>query len=337
MNVTYSYAIVVTAAKSVQETAEWAGVQSINKLVFSNKWVKKFLKRGGVSRRKITSDDKDVPAAEEINRILKIGQDMYINKGHEPNTSYNFDETAFTYSIGPSHVFCPGDQQRATNIGISNTKLRITAVIAVNAIGIFVPLMLIIKHSVSSEARPDQTGIKVIPELFKREGFTSNDGWEKLIWEKQLTIKSVTAMQKCTYLKHTITGHIITSQVKAWNGTTRMVMWFELVMKPIRDMLGELLIWCDNCGSHKTNSVKDIIEETDIDVAFLPPNMTAELQVLDLVVNGPIKAHVKNRRARRLYDSFQEYKFERLADMNLPRNQRKNPDFSHLDLQCLKE
>ena len=106
-----------------------------------------------------------------------------------------------------------------------------------------------------------------------------------------------------------------------------MVMWFELVMKPIRDRLGKLLIRCDNCGSHKTNSVKDIIEETDIDVAFLPPNMTAELQVLDLVVNGPIKAHVKNKRARRLYDSFQEYKIKRLADMNLPRNQRKNPDF----------
>lgn len=98
MNVTYSHAIVVTAAKSVQETAKWAGEQSINKLVFSNKRVKKFLKRGGVSRRKITSDDKDVPAVEEISRILKIGQDMYINKGHEPNTCYNFDETAFTYS-----------------------------------------------------------------------------------------------------------------------------------------------------------------------------------------------------------------------------------------------
>ena len=55
--------------------------------------------------------------------------------------------------------------------------------------------------------------------------------------------------------------------------------------------------------------------------------MTAELQVLDLVVNGPIKAHVKSKRARRLYDSFQEYKIERLADLNLPRNQRKYPDF----------
>ena len=124
------------------------------------------------------------------------------------------------------------------------------------------------------------------------------------------------------------TGHIVTSQVKAWNDTTRMAMWFELIMQPIKEKLGKLMIWCDNCGSQKTNSVNEVVIETGIDVAFLPPNMTAELQVLDLVVNGPMKAHIKNTRARRLYDCFQEYKVERLADMTLPRNQGKNPDLS---------
>ena len=39
--------------------------------------------------------------------------------------------------------------------------------------------------------------------------------------------------------------------------------------------------------------------------------MTAALQVLDLVVNGPIKAHIKNKRAMRLYDSFQTFKMEK--------------------------
>ena len=106
---------------------------------------------------------------------------MYLRNDHNPLTCYNFDETAFTYSIGPSHIFCPRDQQRATNIGNSNTKLRITAVIAVNAVGGFAPLMLIIKHSVSSEKRPDQTGMRVIPELFTKNGFKADDGWEKLV------------------------------------------------------------------------------------------------------------------------------------------------------------
>ena len=56
--------------------------------------------------------------------------------------------------------------------------------------------------------------------------------------------------------------------------------------------------------------------------------MTAELQVLDLVVNGPIKAHIKNKRAMRLYESFQEFKGERLAEMRLPLDQQKLKDFS---------
>lgn len=157
MNVTYSYAIVVTAAKSVQETEQWNEEEKIRNLVFSNKWVKNFLSRGGVSWRKIISDDKVVPTDEEIRRVLKIGQAMYIAGGHEPHTCFNFDETGLTYAEGPSHIWCPADQRRATNIGISNTKLRITAVIAVNGLGQLAPLMLIIKHSQSSEAKLDQT------------------------------------------------------------------------------------------------------------------------------------------------------------------------------------
>ena len=39
--------------------------------------------------------------------------------------------------------------------------------------------------------------------------------------------------------------------------------------------------------------------------------MTGELQVLDLVVNGPLKAHIRTIRANRLYESFQEYKMNR--------------------------
>ena len=39
--------------------------------------------------------------------------------------------------------------------------------------------------------------------------------------------------------------------------------------------------------------------------------MTGELQVLDLVVNGPLKAHIRTIRANRLYKSFQEYKINR--------------------------
>ena len=113
------------------------------------------------------------------------------------------------------------------------------------------------------------------------------------------------------YIVHVETGHVITSQVMAWNDTVRMVLWFKVIIKTLKEKLGKILIWCDNCGSHKTSSVSDVINEIGADVCFLPKNMTGELQVLDLVVNGPLKAHIRTIRANRLYGSFQEYKMNR--------------------------
>ena len=81
-------------------------------------------------RRKITTDDKNVPSDEEVRRIMNIGQKMYKDFGHNRDTTINMDETAFTYAIGPEYMYCTRDQQRAQNIGIPNTFLRITAVVA---------------------------------------------------------------------------------------------------------------------------------------------------------------------------------------------------------------
>ena len=69
------------------------------------------------------------------------------------------------------------------------------------------------------------------------------------------------------------------------------------------------------------------IDEIGLDIAFLPKNMTGELQVLDLVVNGPLKANIRKNRACVLYNSFQDYKVDRAEDSMLPLEQRKNLDF----------
>ena len=61
VNVTYSYAIIKAAAISMQEKDEWSDSKTISKLLFTNRWIKSFLTRGGLSRRKITREDKDVP------------------------------------------------------------------------------------------------------------------------------------------------------------------------------------------------------------------------------------------------------------------------------------
>ena len=79
-------------------------------------------------------------------------------------------------------------------------------------------------------------------------------------------------------------------------------MWLETVVKPLKEKLGKLMIWFDNCGRHKTTMVDDVIRELGVQIACLSPNMTGVLQVLDLIVNGPLKAHTKNLRGARIVD-----------------------------------
>ena len=222
------------------------------------------------------------------------------------------DETGVTWAIGPTHMFVPESQARAT--GSPHAKVRITAIVAVNGLGRFAPLMIILKHSISSLARPDQTGMKICSKLNKTPGFKPSDGWVLGTWERDLMLPAkkkgefYTATHKCLFLRHEGTNHIITSQFKAWNDTVRMAMWVDLVMKPIRERDGRMLIWADNCGPHKTKPIEELFQILGIHTAFLPPNMTGLLQVLDLVVNGPIKAHIRRIRALRIVQAFHMFK-----------------------------
>ena len=141
--------------------------------------------------------------------------------------------------------------------------------------------------------------MKVVTSLYKNsEGFGPNQGWEKKVWTRALTIDGVTSEHKCNYIIHLANGHIITSQHKAWNDSVRMAMYVDLVLKPIHDKNGgKSFVWADNCGCHKTPCVKGLLDLHGIPIALLPPNMTDVLQVIDLVINGPIKQHMRSVRA----------------------------------------
>lgn len=310
VSVVYSYAIIIEAARAVQSQSNWSDFERVQQLKFSSTWVKSVLTRANLRRRKITTEDKCIPTEEEILRIMNIGHEMYRNFGHTPETVINMDETAFSYAIGPEYMYCPPDQNRAQHLGIPNTKLRITAVVAVTGKGEFVPLMIIIKHSVSSAERPDQSGMTVITSLHKKnDGFGTSNGWDLVLWSKELCINNVTDTHKCYYIINKHTGAVITSQYKAWNDTVRMIMWIETIVVPLQNRLHKkLMIWFDNCGCHKTSIVDVVIAELGIQVACLPPNMTGILQVLDLVVNGPLKAHTRTLRGARIVECFQKFK-----------------------------
>jgi len=117
-----------------------------------------------------------------------------------------------------------------------------------------------------------------------------------------------TAEHKCWYIIQDGTGHVITSQCKAWMDTVRMAMMIDLIWKPINDTDRGMLVWMDNCGSHKTAAIEALLGLLKIYVALFPKNMTAILQMLDLIVNGPIKQNIRTKRAKTIYNAFREFK-----------------------------
>ena len=60
-------------------------------------------------------------------------------------------------------------------------------------------------------------------------------------------------------------------------------------------------------------------------MALLPPNMTDVLQVIDLVLNGPIKQHIRTIRAERIVAYFRELKAKLQADPRNPGLQKFDP------------
>ena len=156
----------------------------------------------------------------------------------------------------------------------------------------------------------DETHMRVIKSLHKQVGFRAEDGWELKTWTKWIPIgkhRQEIAEHKCLYLYHQQRKHVITSQHKAWMDEVKMSMFVDLILEPERQLQGKLLVWMDNCTSHVTEFLGTEFNQKNIFAALFPPNMTPYLQVLDLVVNGPVKAHTREARAVSAYNEFQQY------------------------------
>jgi len=121
----------------------------------------------------------------------------------------------------------------------------------------------------------------------------------------------------------------ITSQYKAWNDTIRMAMYIDLILKPLAASRGgKFFLWMDNVSSHKTDILDAIFKEANIEVGFFPPNMTQFLQILDLIVNGALKAHIRRTRGESILHYFRHYRDLYNAELEKPADARIMPQWS---------
>jgi hypothetical protein len=317
-NVTYSYDIIRNQAIRVQKESKYLGDIGVQRLKFSNKWIWSFLNRRNFSRRRVTRDAKNLPSEDEVNRVMKICQKILVDGKYSLAQIINVDETAINWAIQPQYIYTAKNSDRGVAEHGTDLKARFTGVLGVAANGDFLPPFLIIKHSKSSSESPDQTSMKVISQLHNKQGFTDQDGWRFETF--QITLQAddgKNVVHKINYLIHT-SGAVITSKYKAYNDSIRMAMFIKLILGPYAAKVAptenptdsKLYLWQDNCSLHKVEWLDNIYTEQGVTVGYLPANMTWRQQVLDLVVNVPLKAEIRNKRAAQLVDYMQEFRKE---------------------------
>ena len=127
--------------------------------------------------------------------------------------------------------------------------------------------------------------------------------------------KEVTATYRRPYLI-TPSLTVITVQRKAWMDTVGIAMWLDVQLGPYfaKKRKKCFLVW-DNCGPHKVPALVDLLASWAVTAEALPPKMTDILQVMDLIVNGPVKAGIRQARVTAIFNFFQSWKIARLQHM----------------------
>ncbi len=290
-------------------------------------------------RRRSTSSDKGLPPVSAVAARMKEIQDVILAgpfggqpvgqpQGYELDDRVNADETASRYAATPLNQYVPDGVKRGAVPEYSESA-RFTSMLGGTAAGNMLPTFNIIKCTVD---RADLRATTVIQAFHKQAGYTAADGWTLNMWERELArkIKGVetTVRYFRPYLVH-VDGTVITTQHKAWMDSVGMCMWVDLVMGPWTKASGrkKILVW-DSCGPHKVAAVKAVFDEWDIAIEALPVNMTDKLQVMDLVVNGPLKAHMRRFRCASLFAYFQCWKVKWLQELLKTAGTRVMPAFA---------
>lgn len=313
-NVCYSHDLIITAAKKVQARPEWTDEILVNKLKFRRTWIKGWLHRQAMRPRRITAQAKELPSPEIVQaRMLEI-QQRIVEGDYREDEVYNGDETGMFFGAPPKKQYVPFSADRAT-APEGDEKARFTSFLFASSDGVMAPTFNIIKSQ--SRNAYDLSGTTKLKSLHC-DVFTEQDGWRLEMWSRTIMLPNarkelVPTLCKRPYLISS-TGDVITCQNKAWMDSAGIAMWCDVQFGPIaKAKRGKALMVWDNCGPHKVEGVRQVFAEWGVEVRELPPKMTDILQVMDLAVNGPLKAAIRRMRSQALFSYFQEWKIARLT------------------------
>ena len=332
----FSYDLIRSRARSLQESVAWKDNPKVQKLKFSDNWISAFLKRHAFKKRRITTVHKRMPDEAEVRaameEIARVQREHHI----QPGCVVNLDESAIFWGIAPNHIFAQ-DGSRTGEVGDHDEKSRFTVGLEATGDGSVLPYFIVIKCATPSGSNPfDYSNMRVLHNLHKEPAFSEAAGWKLKEWNSYTTMRrskkgEVTDPPKTLchfrfYLEHK-DGHVITCHPKAWMDMSGFAMYADTLLikwwqekkesllsswpgpdpPPKADDL-RMLIVCDNAGVHKSEELRDHLEKLGILIRFLPPNMTEWLQPLDLVVCGLVKLVQRKRRGARLAVHLSEWR-----------------------------
>ena len=295
-NVCFSYNMIRAAVERVRKRPEWSSAESITKLSMSNDWCQAFVRRAFLSRHRVTTRiPANLPSRDTIKKAMDEIQAL--SGDCELDLIVNMDETA-AFPNGAAYQFIADDQTRAATHDHGN-KDRITAIMAASAAGSQLPTAFIIRCAAGGadgvRAGSDQSRIRVLHELMGHASgaFSARLGWEHkhYVWDRRVLVKKdgtdveTPVRYKRAYLINSHTGDAVFAQSKAWADSAVIEMWTKFVLIPyvqrtrsslqLPETAPALLVW-DNAPAHKHHAQ---FGTCNINVAFLPPNCTSELQV----------------------------------------------------------
>ena len=116
---------------------------------------------------------------------------------------------------------------------------------------------------------------------------------------------------KRPYLIRKDTLEIITVQNSALNDATTMLLHVEKQLKPFKARHfpdKKCLMVVDGVSSHKVPEVQAAYADAGWILEYFPPNMTDELQPMDLAVNAVCKSAMRKLRIEKMLDKIRQFK-----------------------------
>ena len=144
----------------------------------------------------------------------------------------------------------------------------------------------------------DMPSARTVNEKGAKTVLVNTTGHEKSRLADGTKLKPMVIFKQKTLPKENFPpGVLVHCHPKGWMDETGMKLWVEKVWRSRRGGLlrkKSLLVW-DSFQAHLVDSVKQVVRQTNTDIAVIPGGLTSILQPLDVSLNKPFKDRLRER------------------------------------------